>query len=99
MSEPQYRAPHPLKPNDDIVFVQWHVASHAEMDAGFVSTLAVEWWDGTAPEERERGLEKLRTGVAELAAEEAGRPIGVGEVSYTVHRGGTDPVRPDEEPT
>lgn len=99
MSEPQYRTPHPLKPNDDIVFVAWHISSHTEMDSGFMSTIAAEWWDSTEPEERERALETVRASVAEQASEEAGRHIGAGEVSYTVHRGDAGPVRPGEEPT
>jgi hypothetical protein len=99
MSEPQYRYPHPLKPHDDIVFVQWHVASHTEMDAGSVSPLAAETWDEATLEERERWVERTRASVADMASEKAGRPIDVGEVSYTVHRGGAGPVRSDEEPT
>ncbi|MFJ4624248.1 hypothetical protein [Streptomyces sp. NPDC088812] len=99
MSEPQYRYPHPLKPHDDIVFVQWHVASHTEMDTGSVSPLAAESWDDATSEERERWVEKTRAEVAEEASRKAGRRIGVGEVSYTVHRGGESSARPDEEPT
>lgn len=100
MSEPQYRHPHPLRPDNDIVYVNWHVSSHAEMDAGYMSSLAVEWWEGTAVDERERALDKVRVSIAEMATKESGRPIGVGEVSYTVRRGtGRVLGRPDEEPT
>jgi len=99
MSEPQYRFPHPLKPHDNIVFVEWHIASHTEMDAGSVSSLAAESWDDATQEERDRWVEKMRAKVAAAASENSGRVIGVGEVSYTVHRGSAGPVRPDEEPT
>ncbi|MFJ4926861.1 hypothetical protein [Streptomyces sp. NPDC088736] len=97
MSEPQYRIPHPMRPNDDIVFVNWHIASHTEMDGGFVSTIAIEWWDATEAGEREQALEALRRSVAESASEDAGRTIDVGQVSYTVHRGDEAPVGPGEE--
>ncbi|KOV86075.1 MULTISPECIES: hypothetical protein [unclassified Streptomyces] len=100
MSEPQFRYPRPDQPDAPIVYIDWHVASRSEEEySGWTSPLDAGWWDGAQPEEREAALEKLRASVAEMATEDAGRPIGVGEVSYTVHRSGAGPVRPDEEPT
>ena len=100
MSEPQFRYPRPDRPDAPIVYIRWHVASRTEMDAEYTSPLAAEWWDAATLEEREQALEKLRRDVAETATKSAGRPIEVGEVSYTVHRSGSaGPVRPDEEPT
>lgn len=96
---PQFRYPRPDRPDEPIVWVNWHVSSHTEMDAGSASPIDPAWWDAATETEREIALEILRRQVAEHASETSGRPVEVGEVSYTIRRSGSTPARPDEEPT
>jgi hypothetical protein len=96
---PQFRYPRPDQPDAPIVWVTWPISSHTEMDTGVASPLAAEWWDEATEDERESALEVLRVQAARAVSKRAGRSIGVGEVSYTIHRGDEAPVRPDEEPT